>query len=240
MTVPSLRRLVPVRLETPPPGRVAQPSSAARSAKLPRYASRGFTLVEMMVVVTIIALFAAIAAPSVIHLLRDQRTVKTANQVLGLYREARGRAIGRGAAVMVQFKDNGDILPPNPPGPLFTVREAIDASGLPNPHCTAANWVDLYSVGAGRTNGDLSSTVHLYQNSQTYNDAAPPPPLGINQLCFTPNGRSFTRNALAGSFTPLVARTTISFERNEPGSGPTGIRRLVFVNVDGTSRFVQR
>ena len=59
-------------------------------------ARRGFTLVELMVVVVMITVLATLAIPLVTEQLRDRRTQEAAERVAGVYRDARMRAMGRG------------------------------------------------------------------------------------------------------------------------------------------------
>lgn len=63
----------------------------------------GFTLIEMMVVVTIIGVCTALAAPSVSRMLDDRAGQRDAMATLGLLQNARSRATGRGGAVSVEW-----------------------------------------------------------------------------------------------------------------------------------------
>jgi len=72
-----------------------------------RRAARGFTLIELMVVVMIIALLAIIAVPGIMRSSRDRRTFEHANTIAENVKVARSRAIARGSAHMVVFTTNG-------------------------------------------------------------------------------------------------------------------------------------
>src|SRR5438067_9952759 len=65
--------------------------------------ARGFTLVELLVVVTIIAIVAVLAIPTMVSASVDRRVFSDAGYVAELFRIARTRAVGRGAAVLVQI-----------------------------------------------------------------------------------------------------------------------------------------
>ena len=52
-----------------------------------------------MVVVVIITALAALAVPSILRQMRDRRTRQAAEEIASVYRQARLRALGRGAAV---------------------------------------------------------------------------------------------------------------------------------------------
>lgn len=61
-----------------------------------RKSSSGFTLIEMMTVVIIIGVVAAIAAPNFLGLLNQNRIKEAAQQVEGAIREAQRRAMSQG------------------------------------------------------------------------------------------------------------------------------------------------
>ena len=86
---------------------------------------RGFSLVELFVVVVIIAVIALLAMPAITKQMRDRRTREVAERLATLYRNARMRAMGRGSAVMIQFDYANDRV---------QVREAV-RGGAGRPLC---------------------------------------------------------------------------------------------------------
>lgn len=66
-------------------------------------AARGFSLVELMIVLAVIGLMAGLVAPQLLDALPGMRVSGAARQVLGDLRLARTRAIERGLPVVVKF-----------------------------------------------------------------------------------------------------------------------------------------
>ncbi len=79
--------------------------SARKRLRTRTRTARGFTLIEMMVVVAIIAMMAALAAPSVINIIRDNRSQKDALSLLVMVQDAHSRAYGRGGAVILTYNE---------------------------------------------------------------------------------------------------------------------------------------
>jgi len=189
---------------------------------------RGFTLLELMTVVTIIAVFAALAIPTAVSQLRDRRVQEAARRIGLVYREARLRALGRGSAVLVRF-NAGDMT-------VHEARVGAAVGGnagcvdLPVSSCLNTNWsgvatqriVDGYRPP---TSGELSDLTVAITDSA---DAAVP----NLDICFTPMGRGFARRentngpfgALSDAFVATVSR---------PGTTRT---RQVVLMPNGTAR----
>ncbi len=183
---------------------------------------RGFTLVELMVVVLIVAILAAIAVPSLVERLRERRSAEAAQRIAALYRGARMRAMGRGAAILVSF-DSG----------VFTVQEAqrppleenANCVGEPASSCVNTDW----SKATNYTTLSRFDPAHRSEYENLTVSATPATATHVD-VCFTPMGRAYYRTDTQPFSTPMVQVSTYTVAR----SG--GLTRTVTVLPNGTAR----
>lgn len=229
--------------------------------------SRGFTLLELMVVVTIIALFAALALPVAADVIRDQRTRGDAMEVVNALRMARARAMGRGSAILVRFGNaqEGSNLR------VMEIREAIESTGggtvLPSANCrtsfpppttnTAPFPADenppgvptsqtlqfrriAFKIDAGGVPLGTTSAVG-FQLVDGVGALAPTP---LADVCFSPTGRVFARLDPNVPLTPLDGFVDITLQRNitpdnvPATTDPMDLLRRARVMHDGNVRFI--
>lgn len=96
----------------------------------------GFTLVELMAVVTIIAVMVGLAGPAMRNSLGDARARDLKGQIINLFNGARARAMGSGRAQLVRFT----LADNNGQGGLI----AYEGN---NSSCNGSNWAGVVAEG---------------------------------------------------------------------------------------------
>jgi type IV fimbrial biogenesis protein FimT len=194
-----------------------------------RSPSRGFTLLELLITVTLVGILVVMAVPSISGLMRDRRTNQAAHEAAMIYRRARSMAMGRGTAVLVRYSsaDRGRI----------EIREAVSTTAglcanLPSTSCTATNW-DANNAN-NRLLDAFGPALGPYDNVQLEFHMADNSTQGAVDLCFTPLGRTLFRTTSVNS-TPFTPLTQVPSILSVPVDG-AGRTRTVLIVPSGVSR----
>jgi prepilin-type N-terminal cleavage/methylation domain-containing protein len=204
-----------------------------------RRRQRGFTIVELLTVITVIGVLVAAAAPSFRGLLRDRRVNDAAQNIADLYRRARIRAMGRGAATMVRWNASAALPTPANPGGHFTMKEAVEGNTsafspfLPSSSCTSTEWADGDSENLFVRS--FEDRLGRYQPAQTTFRTPANAIATYAEVCFTPRGRTFIRFAGGGAWARMngVPRVDVT-------NGDDGNTRAVVLPPTGAARIVRR
>jgi type IV fimbrial biogenesis protein FimT len=190
-------------------------------------------LLELMVVVILIGILAALGIPSIATQLRDRRTNQAAHEVALLYRQARSLAMGRGSAVLVRFDGsaNGRI----------EVREAMDPDPnhcltLPATSCSAANWNAASPLNRLVATFDVNNSGLYERVKLAFFQANGASAGNAVEVCFSPLGRPFRRFSFTGAFVPMTEVPYLEVNRVDASNQAEGITRTVLVLPNGTSR----
>ena len=192
------------------------------SAPSPRQA--GFTLLELMVVVTIIGVVAALAAPSIGTALANRRTNELALDVVRLVRNGRSAAAGHGVAHMLRVQDDGN----------FSLWRGT------SDRCNSNEWATITADECLPTMPRCDMAVFPVVGDSTY---AATISGGARALCFEPSGRMLwsTTAGVAADFSSVAPATggfQVTVSRSS-GGATAGVPKLVVIPFGGDARILR-
>lgn len=205
------------------------PSARTSLHSRPR-ARRAFTLIELMAVVAIIAIAAALATPSFLKMMQDRRSQKDALALLVVLQDAHARAMGRGGAVRLDYDQTqagGRELVQ-----VFEMFDDLDGDGnfdLPSPACNAIASPRIKSMSG------IGTFTARTRFELTLNGAA----TNTVRLCFSPRGKTFFFDTVNNVWVPLVNAMTFTVTPLESGAPiPGAAVRRIFVSPSGDAQML--
>jgi type IV fimbrial biogenesis protein FimT len=161
-----------------------------------------------MVVVIIIGVVAALAAPSVVGQMREGRARDAAQQIANVFTQARLRAMGRGSAVLVRYNaTTGFQTFDSIEGTLATARGEAGCASAPGVGCLDVDhWAEAANkrlLGTYKPQADIT-VVGLDPSAAAKTDI---------RVCFSPSGRSFASYLDQDPSAPMAGSVEFTVQR---------------------------
>ena len=202
---------------------------------------KGFTLIELMVTVVVMAIMAAIAYPSMSKFIAKMRVMNRTQQVANLFRYAKGEAVRMGVPVVIC----GDTVRSDgrPSGNCTSdvfgnadddaKKSALKAFADKNQNGAyeSANDIELRTISInGKINNPVVWMSIKYCNISGSNCVAATAPV---QLAFVPSGKFGVQKDVAGKLTVDLSKNTVLISLTDARTGKDPHTRHVKVSPSG-------
>ncbi|NCQ62100.1 MAG: prepilin-type N-terminal cleavage/methylation domain-containing protein [Myxococcales bacterium] len=190
--------------------------------------SDGFTLLELMIVVTIIAVMAAAAGPTIAAGVQAEKSARASSDMVRLMTRARSASQAYGRAYLARYSAAND-------GSIKIYRGT-------NNRCNATDWAAVTAVACA-SNPLCIDDVDMRRYASAGQTVVMFTAAGHNDICFEPSGRTFYRTGTVATDL-FTDRNTVSggfrftFTR-KVGGVATGVVRRVVVPLGGDARVLR-
>lgn len=205
---------------------------------------RGFTLMELMVVVTIIGILAGLAMPSVFASLREMRASSARADVVRILNLGRAAARGTGKAHLLEFN-----------AAAAQTRGQLAAYRSNGSSCANTDWPTIlarsnncatFATASPADDDCIARTAfpNLFEVTNVYAIQLTEATHNLLYLCYEPGGRSFWSNqASAASLQPAPPAAsngafvfTLTTQRGGVGGPTVGVPRQILQPFGSTAR----
>ncbi len=193
----------------------------------------GFTLMELLVVICIIVIATAIAAPAIGEARAEQRVVRAAQSMIRIGRRARSEAIGYGRAHVIRYSTNS--AGGTSQGSMMLYRGVTST-------CNNNNWTNIFaSPPCGAANSMCIDSIDLGDseyNTSTHSTWMSSPAYGYIDICYQSNGAVLHREAAAARFSDLntIAGGFLFNVTRQNAGAQEGVTRTVVFPLGGVPR----
>jgi prepilin-type N-terminal cleavage/methylation domain-containing protein len=197
----------------------------------PRTSRAGFTLIELMIVVVIVGVTAALVAPAVMRTMGIARANRAQYDAARMFRAARTNAIGTGRAHLVELV---------PTAGNVQLNVYIGDSSSCSRSCWTGGACGAAIVGAAAPVDGIAESNYTRDPHGVLMRYLPGPGGTVpRQVCFEPQGERWQRAGTTGPFTRGTATLIFAIDRLEGGGMAGDPQRQVVMPQYGTARVLR-